>query len=184
MRNSYYLKNSFIKDTMASINYLVVVILSLFSFTGLSQAQLQLGFYAKSCPKAEKIVYDFVKKHIHNAPSLAASFIRMHFHDCFVRVSLVFYLLKLRIYCYLHFTFCCITLCLTGLWCFCASKLDIRQCWKGCDSKSNTHRLWLHWKCEEPTWRWMPWHSFLCRYSYISCKRLYCSHSRQCNKPT
>ncbi|XP_050204524.1 peroxidase 3-like [Mercurialis annua] len=46
---------------------------------------LEMNFYAKSCPKAEKIVLDFVHDHIHNAPSLAAAFIRMHFHDCFVR---------------------------------------------------------------------------------------------------
>ncbi|XP_008230094.1 PREDICTED: peroxidase 3 [Prunus mume] len=52
---------------------------------GLSKAQLQLGFYAKNCPKAEKIVKDFVDEHIHNAPSVAAALIRMHFHDCFVR---------------------------------------------------------------------------------------------------
>ncbi|XVE74498.1 hypothetical protein DITRI_Ditri12bG0021600 [Diplodiscus trichospermus] len=44
-----------------------------------------MNFYAKSCPKAEKIVQDYVKEHIPNAPSLAATFIRMHFHDCFVR---------------------------------------------------------------------------------------------------
>lgn len=70
---------------MGRIDYIGVVFLSLFGVVGLSEAQLQLGFYAKSCPKAEKIVLDYVNKHIHNAPSLAASFLRMHFHDCFVR---------------------------------------------------------------------------------------------------
>ncbi|KAH9793070.1 hypothetical protein WN944_010863 [Citrus x changshan-huyou] len=70
---------------MGRIDYIGVVFLSLFGVVGLTEAQLQLGFYAKSCPKAEKIVLDYVNKHIHNAPSLAASFLRMHFHDCFVR---------------------------------------------------------------------------------------------------
>ncbi|XP_050244531.1 peroxidase 3-like [Quercus robur] len=60
-------------------------ILVLLGFLGSTQAQLQLGFYSKNCPKAEKIIQDFVNQHIHNAPSLAAAFLRMHFHDCFVR---------------------------------------------------------------------------------------------------
>ncbi|KAJ8540007.1 hypothetical protein K7X08_026396 [Anisodus acutangulus] len=50
-----------------------------------SHAQLQPNFYAKSCPKAEKIILDYVQKHIPNAPSLPAALIRMHFHDCFLR---------------------------------------------------------------------------------------------------
>ncbi|KAA3487891.1 peroxidase 3-like [Gossypium australe] len=44
-----------------------------------------MNFYASSCSKAEQIVLDYVKQHIPNAPSLAASFLRMHFHDCIVR---------------------------------------------------------------------------------------------------
>ncbi|KAM7481556.1 hypothetical protein LguiB_006139 [Lonicera macranthoides] len=38
-----------------------------------------------SCPKAEKIVQDYVHDHIQNAPTVAATLLRMHFHDCFVR---------------------------------------------------------------------------------------------------
>ncbi|XP_047150447.1 peroxidase 3-like [Vigna umbellata] len=59
--------------------------LCLLALVASTQAQLQFGFYAKSCPKAEKIILKFVHEHIHNAPSLAAALIRMHFHDCFVR---------------------------------------------------------------------------------------------------
>ncbi|KHN22847.1 Peroxidase 3 [Glycine soja] len=53
---------------------------------GSTQAQLQLGFYAKSCPKAEKIILKYVVEHSRNAPSLAVALIRMHFRDCFVNV--------------------------------------------------------------------------------------------------
>ncbi|KAL6535888.1 Peroxidase 3 [Orobanche hederae] len=50
-----------------------------------THAKLEMRFYAKSCPKAEKIVQDYVNMHIRKAPSLAAPLLRMHFHDCFVR---------------------------------------------------------------------------------------------------
>ncbi|KAG8387003.1 hypothetical protein BUALT_Bualt03G0208000 [Buddleja alternifolia] len=63
----------------------VVILLFLGLVLGSTHGDLQMNFYAKSCPKAEKIVLDYVNKHIPNAPSLAAAFIRMHFHDCFVR---------------------------------------------------------------------------------------------------
>ncbi|XP_015075180.1 peroxidase 3-like [Solanum pennellii] len=68
---------------MATFVYLCPVILMCFLVS--SHAQLQQNFYAKSCPKAEKIILEYVHKHIPNAPSLAAALIRMHFHDCFVR---------------------------------------------------------------------------------------------------
>lgn len=51
-----------------------------------AEAELELGFYDKTCPKAETIIADYVKKHIPNAPTVAATLLRTHFHDCFVRV--------------------------------------------------------------------------------------------------
>ncbi|KAK9673086.1 hypothetical protein RND81_12G144900 [Saponaria officinalis] len=45
--------------------------------------QLQLGFYAKSCPLVESIVRQEVAKGFKNNKGIAAGLVRMHFHDCF-----------------------------------------------------------------------------------------------------
>lgn len=54
-----------------------------------SNAQgLKLGFYSKTCPNAESIIRKTTYGFISRAPTLAAPLLRLHFHDCFVRVSL------------------------------------------------------------------------------------------------
>lgn len=65
--------------------------LALFSvFSGSAEAQgLRVGFYNATCPDAETIVYNEMSGIIKNAPSLAAALLRLHFHDCFVRVRFV-----------------------------------------------------------------------------------------------
>ncbi|KAK4492997.1 hypothetical protein RD792_000036 [Penstemon davidsonii] len=71
---------------MEKVRYYGIVIVVLVSLViGSTHAALTMNFYAKSCPKAEKIVLDYVNNHIPNAPSLSAAILRMHFHDCFVR---------------------------------------------------------------------------------------------------
>ena len=73
----------------------LLVLCILLGIVSSSYGQLQLNFYAKSCPQAEKIIQDYVYKQIPKAPSLAPALLRMHFHDCFVRVSI--YLILWRV---------------------------------------------------------------------------------------
>ncbi|KAL7213450.1 hypothetical protein ACSBR2_016053 [Camellia fascicularis] len=46
---------------------------------------LELHFYRNSCLQAELVVKKIVKKHFIADPSLPAGFLRLQFHDCFVR---------------------------------------------------------------------------------------------------
>ncbi|KAA8545594.1 hypothetical protein F0562_020378 [Nyssa sinensis] len=45
----------------------------------------RVGFYSKSCPRAESIIQSTVKAHFQSNPTVAPGLLRMHFHDCFVR---------------------------------------------------------------------------------------------------
>ena len=43
-------------------------------------------FYQFSCPQANDIVKSVLERAIANEPRIAASLLRVHFHDCFVQV--------------------------------------------------------------------------------------------------
>ncbi|URD81554.1 Peroxidase [Musa troglodytarum] len=50
-----------------------------------TDAQLSVGFYSYSCPKAEVIVKKELEKALKADAGIGADLLRMHFHDCFVR---------------------------------------------------------------------------------------------------
>ncbi|KAJ6311380.1 hypothetical protein OIU77_013195 [Salix suchowensis] len=49
------------------------------------QAKLSSSFYDKSCPKAESTIRAAIRSAIARERRMAASLIRLHFHDCFVQ---------------------------------------------------------------------------------------------------
>ncbi|XP_031503732.1 peroxidase 43 [Nymphaea colorata] len=50
-----------------------------------SWGALQVGFYASTCPSAESIVASTVQSSVNADKTIAASLLRLHFHDCFVQ---------------------------------------------------------------------------------------------------
>lgn len=66
---------------------LLPIALLLLAGCSTTTAQLEVGYYSKTCPNVEAIVRDEMEKIIAAAPSLAGPLLRLHFHDCFVRVG-------------------------------------------------------------------------------------------------
>jgi peroxidase len=44
-------------------------------------------YYRFTCPQADEIVISVLKEAIAKNPRIAASLLRLHFHDCFVQVN-------------------------------------------------------------------------------------------------
>jgi peroxidase len=74
---------------MAIGSFLLPLSLLLLAASSAAVAQLEVGYYSKSCPKVEAIVREEMVKIIAAAPSLAGPLLRLHFHDCFVRVRIL-----------------------------------------------------------------------------------------------
>lgn len=48
---------------------------------------LQINIYKNNCPEAETIVFSGVQNAVSLDSRMAASLLRLHFHDCFVNAS-------------------------------------------------------------------------------------------------
>lgn len=68
---------------MAAI--IAMVMLITVSFTSLATA-LSVNYYDHTCPQIDSIVAGAVHKATMNDKTVPAALLRMHFHDCFIRV--------------------------------------------------------------------------------------------------
>ena len=75
-------------------SFLVVMIL--FALSSAVKAQLSTDFYQQSCPNLLKIVRKEVQNAIKSEMRMAASLLRLHFHDCFVNVSTLLSIYSLK----------------------------------------------------------------------------------------
>jgi len=72
--------------TFTGVSWVLAALLVLAAGTASAQAAgLKKGFYKKSCPRAEDIAREVVWARVAGNRELAAKFLRMFFHDCFVR---------------------------------------------------------------------------------------------------
>ncbi|XP_010535899.1 PREDICTED: peroxidase E5-like [Tarenaya hassleriana] len=71
---------SFILKTLITALGCVLIVLH----ATLCNAQLSPSFYDQTCPKVFDVVKDAILHELRSDPRIAASILRLHFHDCFV----------------------------------------------------------------------------------------------------
>ncbi|KAL6181097.1 hypothetical protein ACLB2K_047753 [Fragaria x ananassa] len=73
------------RSSSISVMFLTLLVLATTFPSSVQSQTTRVGFYSRSCPRAESIVTQTVQKHFKSTPSIAPGLLRMHFHDCFVQ---------------------------------------------------------------------------------------------------
>jgi len=80
-----------------SVLCILVLIAGLSCVEGSTRVELSTDYYYYTCPEAAQIVEDGVLLAIKSDTRMGASLLRLHFHDCFVNVSIVSFLFEVLI---------------------------------------------------------------------------------------
>lgn len=68
--------------------FFVLAMVTLVTLMVPTNAQLSPHFYDKVCPQALPVIKSVVQRAIVRERRIGASLLRLHFHDCFVNVSI------------------------------------------------------------------------------------------------
>lgn len=88
LQNSLHIENNSM-EVMMRVLIMVALILALHGTETLSvddDGPLAVEYYKEMCPLVENIVRRVVETAVIKDPRMAASLLRLHFHDCFVMV--------------------------------------------------------------------------------------------------
>ena len=72
---------------MAASRVWLVTLLIAAAWLHHSVGALTVGYYDRTCNSAESIVRGAVRSAVSSDRTIAASLVRLHFHDCFVQVK-------------------------------------------------------------------------------------------------
>ncbi|KAK6155474.1 hypothetical protein DH2020_009722 [Rehmannia glutinosa] len=72
-------------DQIPTIKILMILLVLVLYLSSDVEAQLRVDFYRNTCPDAESIIQEEVRKAFFRDRGIAPGLVRMHFHDCFVR---------------------------------------------------------------------------------------------------
>ncbi|KAJ1389675.1 Plant peroxidase, partial [Sesbania bispinosa] len=70
---------------ISSITSFVAITLLLLGTISICDAQLSSSFYDSTCPNALSTIRTVIRTSVSKERRMAASLIRLHFHDCFVQ---------------------------------------------------------------------------------------------------
>lgn len=119
----------------------ILILLTTLLLVPRSKAALSAQYYVQTCPQVEKIIFQTVHDASIYDSKVPARLLRMFFHDCFIRVFIIFTIILIFFYpvdkngrrrqvyrmhaWYVH-DVCCGKL-LVGMWRFSVARLDRRE---------------------------------------------------------
>ena len=79
-------------------NTIITFAITLVLFGTICDAQLSSNFYDTTCPNALSTIRSVIRTAVSKERRMAASLIRLHFHDCFVQVYINYSFVNYVIY--------------------------------------------------------------------------------------